>query len=238
MAFCNDMQELIMVRDASRINAAIVSKDKWAMDFYSKLEDVKKKIEKNPMLDIICFDLAEDEGLSYAKYLRKCYEAAYMIVMADGEMSPREYLRPDIMPAGLILQPAVEDDVRRVTNEVFEAYVAKMKKYESKESYVISTSNGLVNIPYKEISYFEARNKKIYIRYENKEVGFYSTMDKIEEELEYNFVRTHRSFMVNREYIRHIDLTGQEVILKNEEVVPVSRRYKKVLKELGYDRMC
>ena len=234
MAFCTDLQEFLMVRDASKINAAVVSNDNWIMDFFNKIEDVKNKIKENPLLDIICFELAKDEGISYAKYLRKCYEKAYMIVMADMNMSPKEYIRPDIMPAGLILQPASESDIRSVIKEVFEAYIDNCNRHKNKDAdaFVISTSSGIINIPYNQISYFEARNKKIYIRYTDKEVGFYSTMDKIEAELEYRFVRTHRSFMVNKEYIRRIRLSSNEVVLKDKQRVPLSRRYKPSLKEL------
>ena len=232
MAFCTDLQEFLMVKDASKINAAIVSNDKWIMDFYNKIEDVKNKIKENPLMDIICFELAKEEGLSYAKYLRKCYEKAYMIVMADTNMSPKEYIRPDIMPAGLILQPASEEDIMRVTKEVFEAYIDSCSNQKNVDAFVISNNRGIINIPYHEISYFESRNKKIYIRYRDKEVGFYSTMDKIEAELQYKFVRTHRSFMVNKEYIRRIKLSSNEVVLKDRQTVPVSRRYKMSLKEL------
>ena len=235
MAFCHDIKELARIKQASKENAAIVGCQKWMMDFYNRIDDMLEKIKENPIMDVVCFDLEQDQGISYAKYIRKCYEKAFMILMAGSDMSPMEYIRPDILPAGLIISPATDDDIKKVFREVFEALIEQVRAREDDKLYVVATREGIVRIPYRRIVYFESRNKKIYIRYDNREVGFYSTMDKIESELECYFVRTHRSFMVNKEYIRRINLSQNIVTLKNDITVPLSRSYKPSFKGMNCD---
>ena len=232
-AFCKDIRELVKIKEASKENAALLTSDEWTMNFYNKIEELLVNIKENPLLDIVCFDLAENEGISYARYIRKCYEKAFMILVADGDMSPMEYIRPDIMPSGLIVQPASYEDVKKVLYDVFESYMRKVKLKDEDKMYIIETKDGTIRMPYYNILYFESRNKKIYMRYGDKEVGFYSTMDKLSAELECSFVRIHRSFMVNREYIRHINLSKKMLTLKDNIKVPISRSFRSNIRELN-----
>ena len=229
-AFCKDFKELLKLEKVSKKSAAILGNEKWIMEFYSKLEELMNKVNNNSLMDIICFDIQEDNGINYAKYLRKCYEKAFMILLVQMNMSPMDYIRADIMPAGIIVQPATSQEIFKVLNNVFETYIEKMNLKRFDKAFVVATKEGRVNIPYSKILYFEARNKKIYIRYNNTEVGFYATLDKLEAELECDFVRTHRSFMVNKAYIRKINLSKNCVLLKGDETVPLSRTYKSNIK--------
>jgi DNA-binding LytR/AlgR family response regulator len=231
MAFCSDMKEYAMLRSSAKENAAKLDDDEWLLSFFKKLDTFKAKIEENPKLDIICYELDEGEGIDYAKYLRMCYEKAYMIVMASEDISPREYIRPDIMPAGLVLQPATKQDMDSVIRDVFESFINKRNREQELDTFMVQTTSGLIKIPYSDITHFESKDKKIYVKYDNMEVGFYSTMDKVEVEVEKRFVRVHRSFMVNKDYIRKIRLTTQEVVLRDNQIIPMSRRYKNVLRE-------
>lgn len=232
LTFCNDMQQLLKLKKISKRHAAILSDDSWTMNFYNKLDDFKQKILEGKVQDIICYEIGEDEGIDYAKYIRKCYEEAMLIIMADQSISPMEYIRPDVMPAGLIIQPATDEDMYRVLWDVLENYINKIISEQEEGAYIVSKKDGKVTIPYKNIMYFEARNKKVYIRYDNKEVGFYDSLDSIEEGLTEEFVRTHRSFIVNKKMIRKVMLSHNTVILRNRVEVPLSRKYKSILKEV------
>lgn len=230
MTFCSEIQELIRIKNISKKHVAILSEDKWVMEFYDKIEEFKTKIKENPQLDIICYELEPEHGINYASYIRKCYEQAYLILMADVSISPIEYIKPDILPTGLIITPATTEDVSKVLWDVFEAYMDKINGNKFKRAYVIANREDKTIIPYKDILYFEARNKKVYIRYKNEEIGFYESIDKIEKELEKEFVRTHRGYLINKSMIRKISLAENMVMLKDDIIIPLSRKYKGELK--------
>ena len=106
----------------------------------------------------------------------------------------------------------------------------KINGNKLKRAYVIANREDKTIIPYKDILYFEARNKKVYIRYKNEEIGFYESIDKIEKELEKEFVRTHRGYLINKSMIRKISLAENMVMLKDDIIIPLSRKYKGELK--------
>lgn len=232
LTFCSDMQQLITLKNISKRHAAILTDDKWMMDFCNRLEEFKEKIKEGKAQDIICYELGDEAGIDYAKYIRKSYEKALMVLIADASISPMKYIRPDIMPAGLIVQPATDEDMYAVLLEVFESYINRILSVHNDKSFIISRRDGKINIPYSSILYFEARNKKVYIRYDDKEIGFSDSLENVEQDLSTEFVRTHRSYLVNKKMIRKILISQRTILLKNKIEVPISRKYKDILKEI------
>ena len=54
-------------------------------------------------------------------------------------------------------------------------------------------------------------------------------------ELEDDFIRTHRGFLINKSMIRKISLSENMVMLKNDIIIPLSRSYKGELKTIKQD---
>ena len=233
LAFCEEFRQLMTMRETSKKCFAMLSCDELETYFYYKIEEFRAKVEENPKLDIICYELEKESGISYAKYIRKCYEQAMLILMADTEIPPTSYIRPDIMPAGLIIKPTTHDDIKKVIWEALETYIERLDKNRLSKAYIVASKDGRTTIPYNKILYFESRNKKIYVRYDNKEIGFYSLMDELEKELDDDFIRIHRGFLVNKYMIRKVSLGNNIIILKNNTEVPLSRKYKDVVKKLN-----
>jgi DNA-binding LytR/AlgR family response regulator len=70
--------------------------------------------------------------------------------------------------------------------------------------------------------------KIVEIHYNEEVFEFYSTMQKLENQLYgKGFVRTHRSFLVNKEHISYV--MGDELVLDNDEIVPLHQKYAKKL---------
>ena len=82
------------------------------------------------------------------------------------------------------------------------------------------------------IRYIEAREKKIFLRYDGEEVSFYHTLKKIEEVLPKYFVRCHRSYIVNTRYISRINFSQNTLLLTGDIVIPVSQKYRKMILDL------
>ena len=93
------------------------------------------------------------------------------------------------------------------------------------------TRYGTEKIPYNSIFYFEAREKHIYVRTRTMEYGTGGTIEKLEQRLPVFFIRCHRSYIINRDYIETVKLKEGIAGLEGGMTVPVSRNYKKKLKE-------
>lgn len=163
---------------------------------------------------------------------RSACQEAFLLAVADEGTSPVLFLTPGIRPDALVFRPVELGEARRVANEM--AADLLRRAADSNLIFTIHSRNGNQNIPYSSISYIEARGRKLYLRLDREEIGFVGTLEKLEQELPPNFCRTHRSFIVNADKIRQVQLTENLVLLWNGLAVPLSRSYKKNVKELHH----
>lgn len=194
-------------------------------DYKSLLEFLKKK----ELADIVCVDVSEPKGIEQAELLRSGFPLGTLIVIAEAQMSPVAYLKPGIMAASLLLKPLRTDRIRGVFREILQQFSAQPEG----EVFLLETREDRQRIPYERILYFEARAKKIYVCTEDREYGFYDTMDALAERLTDGFVRCHRSYLVNRSCIERIQLSAGSLRLRGNIEIPLSRSYKGNFKEIG-----
>ena len=204
---------------------------------FVKLKDRKQLsewVKGTGLLDCAYIDVTDDEGIKEAETLRSRYPSTHILVIAGVEISPLRYLKPSIMASTLVLRPLDEDEARTAINDLLRHISGETE--EGSGHFTLETKDGITKIPYNKICYVEARMKKVYYRLESEEYGCYDTLDSISEKLPQEFVRCHRSFIVNSKKISRI-LTAQNLIrLDNEMSIPLSRSYKAELKELLHER--
>ena len=168
-----------------------------------------------------------------AEKTRQGSEQAFILLVADPEISPMRYLRPSIMPGALLLRPFSEGQMRTVLREALEKLLHRQRELENAgEVFRVDLKSGRKRIPFQQIYFFEARNKKIILNLGSREYSFYDTIDHLQEELPQGFIRCHRSFIVSKAKIDRIYLSRSCIVLVNGMTIPLSRTYKSVLKEL------
>ena len=213
--------------------AAYAGDEKWNYELCLELAQVKKFFEDSPLLDMMCYEVTEGEALSYLEEIRKQYRQMHLLLLADQSLSPMAYLRPGIMANALLLRPWSVEQAKSVLREFIASLMERKDSASLEENFVIDGKEGRITIPYQQIYYFEAREKKIFACTGKEEFGFYNTMEGLEKELPESFVRCHRGFIVNRQKIRKIMLSRNLIILADGFEIPLSRSYKATLKGLG-----
>ncbi|MEO2683282.1 LytR/AlgR family response regulator transcription factor, partial [Clostridium butyricum] len=83
-----------------------------------------------------------------------------------------------------------------------------------------------------DILFFEVNKRIVTVTYNlDEKIQFYSSIEKIEEQLKTkNFIRVHRSFVVNLRYIK--DLKGNTITLLNDENIPIGIKYSKIVRKI------
>lgn len=196
----------------------------WKMQ--KGLEGILLRVEK---LEAAILDVTVAGGLEAAKQLRKWYPEIEILIISDSSISPITYLNPEIRPASLLLKPLHPVNVRQTLLEFFRLF----EREEEKEEYMFAERKGeKLRIPYRKILYLEARDKRVYARMNNMEYGISDTLDHLSEALPEEFVRCHRSFIVNYIYIEKVRYSENYIALAGEVVIPLSRSYKTVLREV------
>ncbi|MBC8265800.1 MAG: response regulator transcription factor [Flavobacteriales bacterium] len=183
----------------------------------------KEWLQKNKV-DLLISDIEMNHlnGLELINQLEKppfvIYVSSYPKYAAKSfELEPLHYL----------VKPINEIDLRIA----IERAKNKILKKEVEEYIIIKEGHALFHkISLSDILFIEADNDYVKVICKKKEYRTHCTLKEIENRLGSNFIKTHRSYLVNQSHINKINGTFAEI--KNY-TIPVSRAYKQTV----YDRL-
>lgn len=231
LAYDENSSELDVICETVRNQAALKTDDVWKLYECSKESQCRKLAESKIPLDAICYDITGEGAVSGVEELRSSYDKAYLIMVADISISPVKYMKPTIMASSLLLRPLSRNAVSGVMSEMIDRLAVEERLGDV---FVVSDENGRNRILYKDILYFEAREKKVFACTEYAEYAFYETLEKLAEKLPEFFKRCHRSYIVNTNYITAVVFKEMSVYLRDGYIIPVSRSYRDVMKGYKY----
>lgn len=110
---------------------------------------------------------------------------------------------------------------------------------EQMQRIVVKVNGQIKILPLPEVFYLESADDYVKIHVKDKYYLKHQTMSNFEQQLPpHQFVRIHRSYLVNLQHIHKVDLFEKEqycVVLRNDARLPVSRSgYAKLKAELGF----
>lgn len=223
-------EELEMMKHVIPGVAARMTEEKWEMEYFSDRERMLAFLTEKPLLDLTCYDVTPKGSIEDLEAIRGEYQQAQLLVIADSTMSPLEYIRPTILVSSLLLRPFTPEQVsERLAGLLRQMHVDAA---DSEEKMVIDTREGRTYVPFSQIYYLEAREKKIYVRLKRQVLTFYDTLEHLEESLPEGFSRCHRGFIVNRSRVRTVMLSKSILLLEDGMEVPLSRKYKGDFKKM------
>lgn len=196
--------------------------DNWAavndctLDFscYSSAEELEKEM-KLPDFDVMFLDiqLTGKTGLDAAHTLReRQFKGDLIFLTAFHEYALEGY---SVHPMNFLLKPVSLDKVTPCMNDI--------KKKLSNDMYFYRTKSTIQNIPYMDILCFESSMHYVSIITADQSYQQYTSLNALVQFLPGDFVRCHRTTIVNLYHIMKID--GMEITLSNGKVVNISRSY-------------
>lgn len=162
----------------------------------------------------------------------------YTLVCIHDPNQVAEVLNRCMRPAGILIKPfertRMEESLRRILDD----YIALQGIEDNNAFMMISSGKTIQRVAYTEILYLEACDKMLNICTKRHVITTRMSLNAVESTLPKLFVRCHRSYIVNRNCIKQLDLTNMMVELKTKEKLPVSRSYKNALRQsLGTEAM-
>jgi DNA-binding LytR/AlgR family response regulator len=120
------------------------------------------------------YDVDDDKALDYLLKIRKKYRQSSIMLLADISISPMKYMRPDLKADSLLLKPWTKAQARTVLKDFIRGYIKSVESESETggNSYVIETKDGMTHVPYDQIYFFEARDKKVYACIGKEAYGF------------------------------------------------------------------
>ena len=231
MIYNSRTEEQEYIVKALRRAAAALTEERWQIDCFEKKEQLEAFAKEETLIDLIGYEVSTSGSIRYLEWIRRRYQEAMLFLIADESLSPMEYIRPTILASSLLIRPLTAQKLLNGMMELVEKLTEKHREGEE-EMLLIETREGRTYVPFSKIYYFEAREKRIYVRLKKQELTFYDTIEYLSERLPDGFIRCHSSFIVNRSRIHRVMLSKNLIELEQNMEIPLSRSYKPVFKEL------
>lgn len=198
---------------------------------YEMLEAVKD--EKNTGLFFIDIDLGGDiNGLELAKEIRKIQPRCYIVfVTTHSEMS---FLTFSYKVEALDF--ILKDNPEELKSRVHQCLIMALNRSENEsvnENKILTLKIGehVRVFLQDEIKFFEVspENRRIIIHGVDTIMEFPGKLKDIEKCVDERFVRCHRGFIVNKDYVERVDVGERIIYIEGGESCPMSVRLGKKL---------
>ncbi|MGG2064908.1 MULTISPECIES: LytR/AlgR family response regulator transcription factor [unclassified Bacillus (in: firmicutes)] len=206
-------------------------------------EALEKLMESKPDLVFLDIQLSDDNGFEIANILKKMKKPPAIVFATAYDQYAIQAFEVDALD--YILKPFDEERIvqtikkfkKRKQHEMAEkqeVHVPDVSSRMEKLALPIDESIVLVNI--EDIVYAGLLDGKVIVKTICDTYVTYDTLAILEKKLpQMNFMRVHRSFIVNVNHISEIQPwfnSTYNLIMKEDSKVPVSRTYAKELKKL------
>lgn len=197
------------------------------------------KQEGRERIDILFLDISMDDidGMEAARQIRAWKEereepvwgSLPLLIFVSGhlEYMPKAF---SVNAFQYLMKPIDE----REFEEVFAQALRECRYLEAKretEPRRIPIRSGKItrNISIDDISYIESRNRKIVIKMREETIETYGKIGEMEEELQKNFFRVHKGYLVNMNCVERYSRT--EVQMRDGARLPISKyKYQEFVK--------
>ena len=202
-----------------------------AADPYVLLEKVR--VSQNTGIYFLDIDLGSSiNGMKLAQQIRLSDPRGFIIfITAHSELSFMTFqYRVEAMDFVLKDNPAeAKVKIRECLLNAMERYTLQTNR--THKVYTTRIGGRKINVDYDDIFFFETSSNihKVILHAKDRQIEFSSTMKELTSTLGDNFVRCHRSFLVNKNNIKEVDAKKRIIYFTNGETCLMSTRMMKGL---------
>ena len=169
--------------------------------------------------DIIFLDILLDSlnGIDIAKHIRENNDITKIIFISNSS----EYILDgyDVEASNYLIKPLDYEKLNKV-------FIKAIKSLYNTNSKLLKINQGskIITLPLSKVLYFEVFNRKVAAILDNSTIEFYGRLSDVESLISnYNFVRCHRSYLVN--ICKISQLSSSEITLNNFTKIPIGKKY-------------
>lgn len=190
-------------------------------------ESLCKAVERGGPFDLYILDIELPciNGVEVGRKLRNelGQEYAQLLYISGKERYAMQLF--DLRPLNFLTKPFSEEKVVQCVRLAASLTERTTSFFEFKHK------KQLFRVPYRELRYFESRNKHVVIHAVNTDLMMLGQLSDLKQvrDLPENFIQVHQSFLVNYEYVQRFGY--QQMLLDNGTVIPISLPYRKKVQE-------
>lgn len=207
-SFCDSFEHLL----SKLLSHKAIS---YKLNYYPNVSTLESDLKQGISYDLIFLDIliGQNNGIDFARKLRALGKNFNLIfVTSNPEYALDSY---DVAPLHFLVKPLSEEKLETALNRFLEKYNTPTLYFQIPgETFSIAVSD----ILYFEVYSHDVRLKKIT----GEIISFTGSLKEIEEMLPFmTFMRPHKSYIVNMQYITKI--VRYEITLTSGEVIPLSK---------------
>lgn len=161
--------------------------------------------------------------------VKKNNSQSYITVLVRNADELMKSVRPPICPSGYLMKPYTDNAVSETLNNIYADYL-RCRVDKDGEIFHFKVKAKNYSVPFGRIIFFESDRKKVIARTEIQEFEFYSTLENILQTAPKNFIKIHKSFVINTAHIVSADFGTMTVTFDDGSEAYISRAYKNDLK--------
>ena len=183
------------------------------------------KAHKAAPFDVVFLDIdmPKISGFDVAEQINSINETLIIFVTSHDELV---YSSIRFRPFRFIRKTYLENEL----SETLEAVINEITKRDSGRKFMFQTKSGEVFVDLSRVEYIEIYGHWLRVCIKDDEpLNCYGSLSDFERKLEeHDFVRTHKSFLVNCKFIFAIE--KNQVVLDDKTIIPLSRYKSEMVK--------
>lgn len=190
------------------------------------VEFKKKHLEKIGLYFIDINLVHEISGIQLACQIRELDSFGKIVFITEYQEFALQVLQHQIEALDFILK----GDPKIIQERIYQCMCLAEKRYQDerikgKKIFNVKQGTKITAIFYEDILFFEtsARPHKVVLTHKNGVLDFYGSINTVEN-LSDDFFRCHRSYVVNKQHIIHLDKNKREILLSDGNILTVSIR--------------
>ena len=185
----------------------------------TSLKQAKEKIlDDTRYYNILFINYACKELLAVARYIRRKDFYPSIVFVSDQSAKLSSMLR--YRPTGIIFDA---QDITQLKIAMNHAYSEQLLHHPF---FTVKNKDELMNIHYKDISFFESRQRIVRLHTGSKVIEFYAKLGDISSKLpQTDFLRCHQSYIVNINSVMSLNKSDRFFRLASGDTLEISKSY-------------
>ena len=190
------------------------------VDYFSDIQMFFEELNNGEEYDVVLMDIdwqSEKTGIDFAEELHRLSPATQIIYITAYTMDYVEdifFQKSNL--SGFLPKPLKMEQLHKNLEKV------KRRNCKSDGKLLIRHKGTMYALVFDEIVCLESQLHKVYITTKDNIYECAERLDQIQERLDERFLRCHKSYSVNMNYIQ--ELKNSKIKLINESTVPVSKK--------------
>lgn len=189
----------------------------------------RRELEENNIAFITATTQPDAPELAMVAQLRALWADTHIVFVIRKPEEALRLVNPEARPSAILQRPPDEKRVSEILREISRQIAKETQK--DAEVYRFKAGANAYRLIARDISFFEAANKKISVKTQTQEIAFYGSLESIANELPAYFLRCHKGYIVNLRRIVRMDNAEMRLFLDDGCDIPYSRSYRDSLRD-------